>query len=93
MNVRYWANFELSTLHTRLRRTGGSIPYLIKVIRKKEEDHAIIDKMVDEIHMFGSKKVSAVSHEAPEFFGYNYNANNLYQVENMSLNETKDKME
>ena len=38
------------------------------------------------------KKVSAVNHEAPEFLESDYNDNNLYQVENMSLSETKEKL-
>ena len=36
------------------------------------------------------KKVSAVNHEAPEFFDSDYYDNDPYQVENMSLDETKE---
>ena len=43
--------------------------------------------------MIGSKKVSTVNHEAPEFLEIDYNENDLYQVENMSIDETKEKIE
>ena len=35
------------------------------------------------------KKVSATDHEAPEFLEYDYDANDLYQVDKMSLNIIK----
>ena len=35
------------------------------------------------------QKLSATKHEAPEFLDSDYCANNLYQVDNMSLEETK----
>ena len=43
--------------------------------------------------MIESKKVSAVNHEAPELLESDYDKNDLYQVENMSLDETKEKIE
>ena len=43
--------------------------------------------------MVESKKVSDVNHEAPEFLENYYDENNLYQVENISLDETKEKIE
>ena len=49
--------------------------------------------MENELHMVESKKIGAVNHEAPEFLESDYDANGLYQVENMSLDETKEKME
>ena len=38
-------------------------------------------------------KISAVNHEAPGFLESDYDENDLYQVENMSLDETKEKIE
>ena len=64
-----------------------------KWFHKKQENHAIIYNMVDELHMFESKKVSAVNHEGQEFLESDYGYNDLYQEENMSLDETKEKME
>ena len=37
------------------------------------------------------QKLSAVNHEAPEFLESDYDDNDLYQVENTSLDETKEK--
>ena len=36
-----------------------------KGYQKKQENRAIIDNTVDELHMVESKNVSAVNHEAP----------------------------
>ena len=43
--------------------------------------------------MTESKKVSAMNHEAPEFLESDYNDNDLYKVENMSIGDTKEKTE
>ena len=43
--------------------------------------------------MVESKKVSAVNQEAPAFLESDYDENNMNQVENMSLDETKEKIE
>ena len=48
---------------------------------------------MDEILLNGTKKVSAGNHEATEFWENDYDENDLYQVENISLNETKEKLE
>ena len=48
--------------------------------------------MLDELHIVESKKVSAVNHEEPEFLESDSNENYLYQVENMSLDETEEKL-
>ena len=66
MNVRYWGVLELSTLQTILLRTAGATPYLEKYL-KKQENHAIINSVVDEIQITESKKVNAVNHEVLEF--------------------------
>ena len=41
--------------------------------------------------MIESKKVSAVNHELPDFLESDYDANNLYQVEKIGLDKTKEK--
>ena len=64
-----------------------------KGFQKKQENHTIIENMMDELHMVKPKKVSAVNHKAPEFLGIEYNKNDLYQVENICLDETKEKIE
>ena len=45
---------------------------------------------MDKILLNEAQKVSAINHGAPEFLDSNYNANNLYQVDKMSLEETKE---
>ena len=49
--------------------------------------------MVDKVQMTGFKKLSAVNHKSPEFLESNYNDNNLCQVKNVILDETKEKIE
>ena len=39
------------------------------------------------------KKVIAMNHEAPECLESDYNENDLYQVENMILDENKERIE
>ena len=49
--------------------------------------------MVDEIQIPKSEKVSAVNHEAPGFLERDYYENNLYQVENMIIDEAREIIE
>ena len=56
-------------------------------MNRQQENNAIINNTVDEILL--TQKVSATNHESPEFLDSYYDANNLYQVEKMSLEETK----
>ena len=46
---------------------------------------------MDEILL--TQKVSATNNEAPEFMDSDYDANNLYQVDKTSLEETKEKLD
>ena len=46
---------------------------------------------MDEILL--TQKVSDTNHEAPEFLDSDYDANYLYQVDNMSLEENKEKLD
>ena len=48
--------------------------------------------MVDKFLLNEPKKVSAVNHEAPQFWESDYSENDLYQVENVILHETKEKL-
>ena len=43
----------------------GRNPNHRKRVQEKQENHAIINNVVDEIRMIESKKVSAANHEAP----------------------------
>ena len=86
---------EFGTMYAASQTTKNrrSNPIPKKGFNKKQENHTIIDNMVDELHMVESKKVSAVNHEAPEFLESGYDENDMYKVENMSLDDTKEKME
>ena len=68
-------------------RSSNPVPR--QKFQKNQENHAIINNVVDEILMNEAKKVSYVNHEAPECLEDDYNYNNLYQVENTSLYYTK----
>ena len=71
----------------------GNNPLTRKILQKKQENHATINNVVDEIQMTESKKLSAVNHKSPEFLEIDYDKNDMYQVENMSLDQTKEKIE
>ena len=47
---------------------------------------------MDEILLNETQKVSAMK-KGREFLEYDYDDNNIYQVEKMSLGETKEKLE
>ena len=46
---------------------------------------------MDEILL--TQKVSAINHETPEFMDSGYNTNGLYNVEKISLEETKENID
>ena len=52
-------------------------------IKRQQENSSIINNAVDEIIL--SQKVSAKNHEAPEFLNSDYDTNDLYEVDKMSL--------
>ena len=58
---------------------------------RHKENNSIVNNSVDEIIL--TQKVSATNQEAPEFLNSDYYANDLYKVEKMSLEETKEKIE
>ena len=55
-----------------------------------QENNTIVNNVVDEILLNETKKVSA-AREAPGFLDSDCDENELYQVEKMSLEETKNK--
>ena len=85
---------ELGTKYIAAQPTKdrGSNPIPRKGYHKKQENHTIIDNVMDVLCMVEFKKVSAVNHEAPEFLESDYDENDLYQVENMSLDENEYKL-
>ena len=45
---------------------------------------------MDEFLLNETQKVSATNHWSPEFLDFDYNVNDLYQVDNISIEETKE---
>ena len=56
---------KYNAAHTTKDRGSNTIHRYL--FQKKQENHAIINSVVDEIRMIESRKLSAVNHEAPEF--------------------------
>ena len=59
----------------------SSIPIPWKRFQKKQENHVIVNSVLDDILLNELKKVSAVNHNAPEFLENDYGENDLYLVE------------
>ena len=62
-----------------------------KTFNRHQENNAIINNVVDEILLNETEKVSAAS-KAPECLDSDYDENNIYRVEKMSLEETKENL-
>ena len=75
-----------------LLRTAGASLYSEK-INRQQENNDIVNNAVDEIALNETQKVSATNYEAPEFLDSEYDANYLYQVDKMSLEEIKEKLD
>ena len=56
------------------------------------EKKFIVNNAVDEILLTENQKVSSVR-EAPDYLDSGYDDNNVYQVDKISLEETKEKLE
>ena len=70
----------------------GSNPVPRRKINSQQETNVIVNNAVDEIVLNGTQKVSA-AREAPEVLDSDYDEKNLYQVDKMSLKETKEKLD
>ena len=58
-----------------------------------QENNTIVNNAVDEILLNKRQKLIAPNNEAPEFLDSDYDANYLCEVENMSLEDTKEKID
>ena len=63
-----------------------------KKFNRQQENNAIINNAVDEILLHETQRVIAAK-EAPGFLESDYDENKIYQVENMSLEGAKEKIE
>ena len=91
MNVRSWEDLRLSMIRVSLLRTMENILFQEKCNRQLE-NNAIINNMVDDILINETQKVSA-ERKAPGFLNSGCNENDLYQVDKISLEESKEKIE
>ena len=71
-----------------LLRTTGASPCPREKINRQQENKATVNNTVDEILL--TQKVSATNHETPEFMDSNYDAKDFYEIEKMSLEDTKE---
>ena len=84
-------DFVTKYANSRPTKEYGKIPLPRKKVNKQQENNAIVKNEVDEILL--TKKVNATNHEAPEFLDSDYDENDLYQVDKMSLKETREKLD
>ena len=70
----------------------GNIPVPKKNINRQQENNLIVDKEVDEVILIETQKVSAINHEALEFLDSDYDANYLYQVDKMSIEDNRERL-
>ena len=67
-------------------------PIPMETFNRQLEKNDIIKNLVDEILLNETHKVSA-AREAPENLDYDCDKNDIYQVEKLNLEETKEKIE
>ena len=91
MNARSWETLVLSMLKSDLLRTTGTIPYQKHIFNRQQWNNYIINSALYEILLYGNKKISAVK-ESPENVEYNFYENKIYQIDNMSIEDTKEKL-
>ena len=59
---------------------------------RQKEHNSIFNSKADEILLHENQKVSAQK-EAPEHINLNFDENGIYQIDNTSIEETKEKLE
>ena len=74
-----------------LLRTAGTIPLPKNKFNRQKENNAIFNSAVYEILMHENQKVSAEK-EAHKNIQSEFDENNIYQIDNMSLEYTKENL-
>ena len=69
----------------------GDIPVPRYFFNRHQENNATVNNAVGKILLI--QKVSATNHEAQTFLDSDYYANDLYEVDKISLEETKEKLD
>ena len=84
--------FETKFANSIPTKNRGSNPVPRGEINKQQEWNGIVNNALDEILLTEDLKISDVR-EAPEFLDSDYDENDLYQDDKISLEETKEKIE
>ena len=82
-------NFGAKYAKGKPNKDRGNHPVPREEINRQQENNFIVNNVVDEILLNETQKVSD-TREAPSFLDSAYYENNIYQVERMSLEETKE---
>ena len=82
---------DFSAKYAKVKRTKDCVNHCMPrfYFNSQQKNNGIVNNAVHEILLHETKKVSAAK-EAPEFLESGYDENELYQVENMSLENTKE---
>ena len=78
--------------NSRPTKDRGRNPVPRKCFNRKQENNSIVNNSVDEILLPENQKVSAVR-ESLEFLDSDYDEHDVYQVDKMSLEDTKEKLD
>ena len=86
MNARSWETLVISM---NSGTTKDHMHYTIKInkFNRNQQNNAIVNSTVDEILLKEKRKVSA-EREAPENIESHFDENEMYQIDNMSLEDT-----
>ena len=84
-------DFETKYANIRPNKDRGSNPVPRGEFNRQMENNDIVNKSVGEILLTENQKLSA-AREAPEFLDSDYDENDVYQVDKMSLEDTKEKL-
>ena len=81
-------DFGYKYVNCRPTKVCGHDPVPIKIFNRKKENNSSVKSAVDEILLHKNQKLSAEK-EAHEKFESDFDENELYQIDNMSLDDTK----
>ena len=92
MNARYWETLVLGMLKSRPAKDCGHDTVQRNKFNRQQENNDIVASEVDEILLHENEKVSA-NKEAHENIESDFDEIKLYQIDNMSLDDTQEKLE
>ena len=90
-NSKSWETLAVSVLKADQLRTASTIPYQ-KIINREQENNYIVISAVYEIILHENQKVS-YGMGALEYIKFDFDESELYHNDNMSIDDTKEKLE